>query len=361
MSPESTAILLPCFNDWDSLSLLLPELDRSLAEAGYRVSVLVVDDASTEPPPPDWLRRERFQAIHQVEVLRMRSNLGHQRAIALGLYHLHERIKVQTVVVMDGDGEDRPGDVPALLDEYVAAGGKQVVFAERTKRMEGVAFRLFYGIYRSVHRALTGVEVKVGNFSVAPRSAVTALMGVPELWNHYAASVYRARIPKRLVPTPRGRRLAGESRMNFVSLMMHGLSAMSVFSDQVSARLLAVAALFSTLTLMAMGATVAVRLFTAMAIPGWASTIVAMLAGLVVQSITFTVLFVFLIAHRRNTLGFLPLRDARHFILSCQTLWSSGQPLVDSAGDLSVLLDVVVSSLDAEAVPETSGERLRGE
>jgi len=113
------------------------------------------------------------------------------------------------------------------------------------------------------------------------------LMGVPDLWNHYAASVYRARLPRTLVPLPRGRRLAGESKMNFVSLLIHGLSAMSVFSDQVSARLLTAAVSFAVIAIALMGVTAGIRWFTDLAVPGWATFTVGLLLVLVVQLLSF--------------------------------------------------------------------------
>ena len=310
----SLAILIPNFNDWESLRLLLPQVDQVLTGLEHRVSVLVVDDASTEPMPEDW-PGQYFSALGSVEVLHLRSNQGHQRAIALGLYHLHEFTGVEAAMVMDGDGEDRPEDLPELLRAFLAEEGRQVVFAARTKRMESLGFRLCYRAYRLVHRALTGVVVQVGNFSVVPRSAMARLMAVPDLWNHYAASVYRARLPRRLVPLPRGRRLAGKSKMNFVSLLIHGLSAMSVFSDQVSARLLTAAVGFAVTAMGLMGATAGIRWFTDLAIPGWATFTVGLLLVLVVQLLSFATLFAFLIASRRSSLNFLLTRDAPYFIL----------------------------------------------
>lgn len=308
------AILIPNFNDWDALRLLLPLIDLAVQGREYQVSVLVVDDASTEPMPDDWPGQD-FSALASVEVLHLRSNQGHQRAIALGLYHLHEFTDVEGVVVMDGDGEDRPEDLPELLRAYVAEEGRKVVFAARTKRMESLGFRLCYRAYRLVHYAMTGVVVQVGNFSVVPRPAMARLMAVPDLWNHYAASVYRARLPRRLVPLARGRRLAGQSKMNFVSLLIHGLSAMSVFSDQVSARLLTAAVGFAFIAMGLMGVTAAVRWFTDLAVPGWATYTVGLLLVLVVQLLSFATLFAFLIASRRSSLNFLLTRDAPYFIL----------------------------------------------
>jgi len=316
---SSLAILIPNFNDWESLRLLLPQLDQAIAglEAGLerRVFVLVVDDASTEPMPEDW-PGQNFNAFDSVEILHLRSNQGHQRAIALGLYHLHEFTGIDAAVVMDGDGEDRPEDVPELLQAFssgAAGEGREVVFAARTRRMESLSFRLCYRAYRLIHLAMTGVVVQVGNFSVVPRSAMARLMAVPDLWNHYAASVYRARLPRRLVPLPRGRRLAGESKMNFVSLLIHGLSAMSVFSDQVSARLLTAAVGFAVVGVGLMGVTAGVRWFTDLPAPGWVT--VGLLLVLVVQLLSFATLFAFLIASRRSSLNFLLTRDAPYFIL----------------------------------------------
>jgi len=314
----SLAVLIPNFNDWESLRLLLPQLDRAMHGLEHKLSILVVDDASTEPVPGDW-PGQSFSAIDSVEILHLRSNQGHQRAIALGLYHLHEFTEIDAVVVMDGDGEDRPEDLPELLRAFARAGG-DVIFAARTRRMESLGFRLCYRAYRLVHHAMTGVVVQVGNFSVVPRSAMARLMAVPDLWNHYAASVYRARLPRTLVPLPRGRRLAGESKMNFVSLLIHGLSAMSVFSDQVSARLLTAAVGFALVAMCLMGVTAAIRWFTDLAIPGWATFTVGLLLVLVVQLLSFATLFAFLIASRRSSLNFLLTRDAPYFILGKTTV-----------------------------------------
>jgi len=324
----SLAILIPNFNDWESVRLLLPGLDRAMASWDGQVSVLVVDDASTEPMPQDW-PGQSFSALDSVEILHLRSNQGHQRAIALGLYHLHEFTDTGAVVVMDGDGEDRPEDVPELLRAFAASAGAgdatPVVFAARTRRMESLGFRLCYKVYRLVHHALTGVVVQVGNFSVVPRPAMARLMAVPDLWNHYAASVYRARLPRTLVPLPRGRRLAGESKMNFVSLLIHGLSAMSVFSDQVSARLLTAAVSFAAIAMGLMGVAAGIRWFTDLAIPGWTTFTVGLLLVLVVQSLSFATLFAFLIAGRRSSLNFLLTRDAPYFILGKTAVYEAAE------------------------------------
>ena len=313
-APNSLVIVIPSYNDWESLRLLLPILDRTLVDSQRRTSVLVVDDASTEPLPQNWPGKS-FRAIESVEILHLRCNLGHQRAIALGLYQVHEFLHASAVVIMDADGEDRAEDVATLLAEFDQGGEGSVVFAARTKRMEGLAFRFCYQAYRTVHRMLTGVEVRVGNFSVVSRAALTRLMAASDLWNHYAAAVHRAKLPRRTVPLARGARLAGESKMNLVSLLVHGLTAMSVFSDQVSARLLAASAGFAALALGIVAVTVGVGSLTGLATRGWAIYAIGTLLGLVLQLMTFATLFAFMIVSRRSSVSFILQRDAPYFIL----------------------------------------------
>lgn len=275
----------------------------------------MIDDASTDSLPQDWPGAS-YEALEEIAVLHLRCNLGHQRAIALGLYHAHEFTDAGTVIVMDADGEDRAEDVPALLEEFERGGRRDAVFAARAKRMEGFAFQFSYQAYKLMHWLLTGIEVRVGNFSVLPREALTRLMAVSDLWNHYAAAVYRARLPRRLLPLARGKRLAGESKMNFVSLLIHGLAAMSVFSDRIAARLLAASAGFAILGVTMIG-------WMGMT---WAAGAVLAVAA---QSLTFAALFALTIVGRRSAMNFLPLRDAPHFILgrSVRAVRSSIEPL----------------------------------
>src|SRR5690606_26456117 len=150
------------------LGSLILALDASLTGAGRHASILVVDDGSQMQP--DLVSKPlTLAAITAIEVLHLRTNLGHQRAIALGLAPLEAQGSPDAVVVMDGDGEDRPENVGRLLQALEADGALRVVFAERRRRSEGALFAFLYWLYRLVHLALTGERVRVGNFSVIPR------------------------------------------------------------------------------------------------------------------------------------------------------------------------------------------------
>jgi hypothetical protein len=308
-------VLIPVFNDWDSLRVLLGNLEDELDRAGHVWRVVVLDDASTTPCPTDLLAG-RVSLRDRVSVLAMRRNLGHQRAIAIGLAYVHDHVPCDAVVVMDGDGEDSASDVPRLLDECERQVGRVVVFAGRARRSESWPFRVGYFGFRTLHRLLTGQRVRVGNFSVVPRSALRRLIVVSELWNHYAAAVFRSRIPYAIIPTDRGRRIAGRPTMNWTSLVVHGLSAIAVYSDVLGVRLLSATLVLSVLLVMALAAVVAVRLGTNLAVPGWATYAVGLLAAMLLQAVMSVVMFTFFILWNRNSVSFLPVRDYRYFIVS---------------------------------------------
>ncbi len=317
-------ILIPVFNDWPAFGKLLTLLEGVLDRAGLQANVLAVDDGSTLLAGKETAAGP-FKAIGKVGVLRLRRNLGHQRAIAIGLAYIEARTLCRTVVLMDGDGEDDPTDVPRLVARLETEGGQPIVFAERTRRSETWWFRFFYQVYKASHLVLTGVAVRVGNFSVIPRERLTSLVAVSELWNHYAAAVFASRQPFVMVPTRRAHRLDGRSRMNFVRLVIHGLSALSVFSDVIGVRLMIAAILMIVAGFAGMAATVGVRLMTELAIPGWATTAFGLLFVLLLQAVTFLVIFCFMILAGRNGASFLPIRDYVYFVGREQVLYPQPQ------------------------------------
>jgi glycosyltransferase involved in cell wall biosynthesis len=314
-----TIVLLPVYNDWASLSALLPMIDRSLNDAGRRADVLIVDDGSTREPGPG-LARGPFTALGKIEVLKLRRNLGHQRAIAVGLAFLEKRRSPETVVVMDADGEDDPADVPRLLDRLDAGPRRPIVFAERTRRSESWRFQFFYHLYKALHRLLTGQGVRVGNFSAIPRERLRSLVVVSELWNHYAASAFRSRQPFVTVPTRRARRLDGHSSMNFVSLVAHGLSAIAVYSDVVGVRLLVLAFTMGALAVCGLVGSVLARLLTPWAVPGWAAITAGTSLVLLVQALMLALNFSFTILGARTGATVIPRRDFAVYLDGLTTL-----------------------------------------
>ena len=308
---ERLVILMPVYNDWRALDLLLPMLDRELAANGLRADIIIVDDGSTEPSPLiSW--QVSFHAIEAVDILSVRRNVGHQRAIAVGLSYLQANQICLPVVVMDCDGEDDPRDVPRLVQECRAQRGQKIIFAARTRRSESRSFKIFYQLYRLVHFILTGVPVRVGNFSIVPMAVLDRLVAVSELWNHYAAAVHKARLPLALIPAQRGCRLEGSSRMNLVALVVHGLSAMAVFGDRIGVRILIVVCVAMGLASGALVTVIGIRLLTPLAIPGWATYVTGILLLMLIQMLMVVLVFAFVILAGRDTFSVIPSRDFVH-------------------------------------------------
>ena len=304
---------MPVFNDWASAEQLVAQLGAVLDEAGLRAHLLLVDDGSAESPP-ERLGTRVTHGISELSIVRLRRNLGHQRAIAIGLGMAYEDYPALPVLIMDADGEDRPEDVPRLYRTLVSAPAVDVVFAGRQRRSESVTFTLFYHLYRALHKLLTGVSVRFGNFSILRHSALAPLMVSPDLWNHYAATVVKGRLRYTLLPAPRGRRLAGRSSMNFVSLFTHGLSAISVFSEEMGARvLIGMGVAFCAIALFG-AAGVGAYGVIGFAIPDWVPYVILLVGVLLLQLASIAGGFLMHILFVRNASTFIPMRDYRLFI-----------------------------------------------
>jgi polyisoprenyl-phosphate glycosyltransferase len=313
VTPLRVLVLMPLRDDWASAAQLIRLLDQALSSYPCTVDILLVDDGSVQN-----FRAEdfpsRYAALRSISILRLRRNLGHQRAIAIGLVHIEKTIPCDAVLVMDGDGEDTPDGALQLLRAF---SGKTAIFAERSRRTESFVFRMFYQVYKLLHRALTGIDVRVGNFSILPARYLGTLVVMSELWNHYAATVFRSGLPFTATPIPRGYRITGTSRMNFVSLAAHGMSAISVFGDVVGVRLLMASMAGSLLAALGILVVVSIRIFTRLAIPGWATYVSGTLAIILIQFITIATSFTFTMLSNRINLSFVPLRDYALFVAEC--------------------------------------------
>jgi glycosyltransferase involved in cell wall biosynthesis len=307
---------IPIYNDWHSARDIITRLQAQATSNQRHLRIVLVDDGSSEPPPfEEWAK---VPALNSVILLRLRRNLGHQRSIAIGLTYIYQHLPCRGVIVMDGDGEDAPEDVEILLKRLDQDNYQHAVFAKRMKRTESFLFRFFYLLFRLIHFVLTGRKVEVGNFSVLPWNLLGRLVGVSEVWNHYAAAVEKARLPTTKIPIARGHRLHGKSKMNFVSLVTHGLSAISVFSDEIGVRLLVALAGFFSVLLVGF-----VALLCAGPVIGpadWFMGKIETLLLLLAFCLFMAIAFVLIVLQGRNLSSFLPLRDYEYFILETRKI-----------------------------------------
>jgi polyisoprenyl-phosphate glycosyltransferase len=306
-------ILIPVYNDWAAATLLLQDLDRVCASVKIGARVLIVDDGSTETAPPS-LVSWPAQSIQAVDVLELYGNLGHQRALCCGLVHTYQENAADAVLIMDADGEDAPSDVPALLDRYFGEQQSKLVFASRARRTEGLVFKLFYQAYRALHRLFVGFDIRIGNFSVIPFRAVAGLVRSRHLWNHYAAAAVKSNFPRTSIPIAKAKRINGQSKMNFVSLLIHGLSALAVNTDNIAARSVVMACMALGIGIVALAVVVFLRLGTTLAIAGWATSAAGLILLTLLQVVIIALLFSMGILNTRAVAEVIPLRDCPYFM-----------------------------------------------
>ena len=332
MSESEVIVLSPVFNDWEALSKLLVGLDLEIANLNIKANILLVDDCSDSRFDESQFDLDLFSSISSLEIVRLKRNLGHQAAIALGLAYREESYQPDTVVLMDSDGQDDPKDLSALFKlsraEVAELGeAKSIVFAERGERPEGFLFRIFYLLYRNIFRILTGSSIRFGNFCLVPGRLLPRLVVNSDLAKHFAGAVVASKISFKTIRCGRSARVDGESKMNYVSLVIHGLSAVSVFSEKVGVRLLMFFSFIGALALSLGVIASLIRLFTDLAVPGWATYSVGLSAILLFQCLTMSSFFVFLTLASSNMSRFLPARDFKLFVESVRRFSSDEKPL----------------------------------
>lgn len=310
-------VLTPVLDDWMAARQLLSLLDSAFAPKADAISILLVDDGSTEQPPAHF-GAGPYTCLRNVSVLKLKKNLGNQRAIAVGLCHIAEKITCDAVVVMDSDGEDDANDAVRLVDKLREFNGGEnlapIIFAERTQRSESFVFRLGYLGYRMLHYVLTGRGIRFGNFSIIPRARLVGLTVEPMIWNHYAATVVGGRLPLGTIPTRRAARLDGKSRQGFVRLVIHGLSALSCYNDIIGVRLLLFSSLLLGWSVFGIVAILTLRFFDYFPLPGWTSVLAGILIVFLLQVITLTTNFTMQMISARSVQPFLPARDYSWYV-----------------------------------------------
>jgi hypothetical protein len=247
--------------------------------------VVAVDDGSLGAPP-------ELSALTEAgvsgEILRLARNVGHQGAIAIGLARAAAIPGVAACVVMDCDGEDTPESIPELL-AAVGAPGVDVAVAERARRSESLTFRAFYAVYKRLFKVLTGQTLRFGNFMALSPSALERVSGMYESATHVAAAVVKARLRRADVPTDRGVRYFGRSKMNLPSLVLHGMRAVMVFADLVLTRLALALVAMAALVVAVVASALLAKLLGA-ATPGWVTIVTGFALSLFLQAGLFTMI-----------------------------------------------------------------------
>lgn len=287
-------VVTPVFEDTEASTILFSELAKA---CGREVHVVAVDDGSVKQP----LTLAGLQAAGlQGVVLRLKRNVGHQRAIATGLAYVADQCRsIDRVVIMDSDGEDLPQTIAALLDD-LDTHDVDVTVAQRKSRVETLRFKTFYVVYKLLFKLLTGRRISFGNFMALNETAVRRLASMGELPTHVAGTVLVSRLRWRTCALDRGPRYAGKSKMNFVGLALHGFKGLMIFAEDVLVRVGIACALVALLSLV--GVTIAVVLkAVGYATPGWFSVVLGLLLLVFLQTGAITLMTLLLTGITRGS------------------------------------------------------------
>ena len=225
-------ILIPVYNDWQSLSKLLENINLEVSNLDHEFSVIIVNDASNENRPELSVNLDNFKSI---KIINMKENRGHARCNASGLKYIIENEEFDYVIPMDGDGEDRPEEIKQFVDNLEYSPDKPIV-GERVKRSEGLFFKLCYLIHKIITIVFTGQSIKFGNYTFLPKSTVQKMVNEKATWSSFSGSLAKVAQDRATVPSERGSRYFGPSKMSFKNLMIHSLSIISVFKINVLVR-----------------------------------------------------------------------------------------------------------------------------
>ena len=225
-------ILIPVYNDWKSVSKLIDEINNLSIDQAFLISIMIVNDASSHDRQDEEKNLENIQSI---KILNMKKNQGHARCIATGLKYIFEKEDFDYVIPMDGDGEDRPEEIKEFLNQIKNSNNKPIV-GERIKRSENLIFKICYQIHKLITLTFTGKSIKFGNFTCLPKITVEKMVNEKATWNSFSGSLSKIEKDFLSIPSARGIRYFGPSKMSFSNLLKHSLSIISVFRSAVLIR-----------------------------------------------------------------------------------------------------------------------------
>ena len=225
-------LLIPIYNDRESLKKLIENINFEVKDLNSEISVVVINDASSQQIIDTY---QNLENINSFEIINMKENRGHARCIASGLKYIFEKKEFDFVIPMDGDGEDRPVEIKSFIQLAEQDNDKSIV-GERTKRSESLFFKICYQLHKLLTLVFTGHSIKFGNFTCLSKITIKKMLNEKATWNSFSGSLKKVEKDLLSIPSIRGTRYFGPSKMSFFNLLKHSLSIISVFRKTVLIR-----------------------------------------------------------------------------------------------------------------------------
>ena len=239
-------ILIPVFNDWESLENLISDIEQNIKDIkNFLFDCYIINDASTT----NITLKIKFEKIRSLKILNMKKNKGHARCNAFGIRYVIEKEKFDYLMLMDGDGEDRPSEIKSLMNS-ISINPEISVVAKRVKRAEGLLFQFLYQTHKLITYLFTGNNVNFGNYSCLIKKDVEILFNKASLWSSYSGTVKKNLQNLNEINSIRGLRYFGPSKMSLYKLIIHSFSIIAVFKYKVLVRSILFIIFFSMITSM---------------------------------------------------------------------------------------------------------------
>tara|TARA_Y100000590_G_scaffold448056_1_gene584166 strand:- start:1242 stop:2192 length:951 start_codon:yes stop_codon:yes gene_type:complete len=260
-------ILIPTYNDEKSISKLLSEINIEGENIeNFKINIIIIDDGSIQN-----LQNNQFLGLNNISIfyLKLNKNYGHQMAIYVGLLYCNQNNK-ENLIIMDGDGEDKPSDIKKILNESYNHPDKTIV-ARRLKRRDSILFKIMYFFYKILFFILTGKKINFGNFCFICKNHLKILLSHASLKQHLASTILKSQIPIKRISLDKGKRYFGKPKMNLENLIFLGLNAITVFSSQVIIRVIIISIIFFLILSIFFILVFYMRFFSDFLIPGQAT------------------------------------------------------------------------------------------
>ena len=225
-------ILIPVYNDFQSLSKLIVDINSAISNLNEEFSIIIINDASTEKAE---INVSNIDKIKSVKIINMKENQGHARCIASGMKYIFDNDEFDYLIPMDGDGEDRAEEISKFI-EFLNYDKSKPIVGERVKRSEGLIFKLCYKFHKIITYVFTGQSIKFGNYTCLPRSMVEKMINEKATWSSFSGSLSKLEKNRSTIPSIRGERYFGPSKMSFYNLIKHSLAIIAVFKINVIIR-----------------------------------------------------------------------------------------------------------------------------
>ncbi|MBL6861365.1 MAG: glycosyltransferase [Candidatus Pelagibacter bacterium] len=225
-------IILPTFNDWKSLSILLIQIEKYLKNTNNIYKVLIIDDNSFEKNKYK-LNKNRF--FKEIKILTLKKNVGSQKAIATGLKFIskYKNKNDDKFIIMDSDGEDDPKKIKEIIKLIDKNHKIKVITMNRTIRKESFFFSILYEIHLLITFFITFKYIRFGNFSYLNRKVIDIITKKKELWLAYSATLNKYFNSKESILAPRRKRISGKSKMSYSGLVSHSINIQSVYMKNI--------------------------------------------------------------------------------------------------------------------------------